>query len=766
MRHAHSCMVSLAVAIALIVAASSARAVCAPWQTTFIAGPTSSAGAAPADLVARDIDGDGVLDLVVAHSLASGSDPSGISVLHGNGNGTFTRINAVPVTRRPFGLVLEDFDRDGHLDLAVSRVDTTVVNTYRGDGAGGFTLLQILPMGYNPRRIAAGDFNHDGVADLVAADSAGYIGLLTVRLGVGDGTFGPAVTYRLGTFSDDVAIGDVNQDGHLDLVATEHSGHSIALLLGRGDGTFQNRTRVALPAVEPACITVRDGNGDGRLDLWIGMQGTAGVWFMAGHGDGSFEAATQVAPGSVGQIVVDDFDAEYSGGPEFAYTQPLSYMLQIRSTLATTPIVTIGSTATGPFPTGLAIGDFNGDDLTDFVISNNGGATVSTALGSCGPRDAYSNDLTVHDVPNDEGGKVALTWTRHLLDGGGMSSPVRFYGVSAYGADKKWHGIAAVPGTGASSYSYIANTTQDSVGSQNPLSYYCITASWVGGHSTSPAVGGYSVDNLAPPAPENLTAFAEAGVTIVDWTPSAAPDVAYYNVYASLPGGAPQLDSAPITSVPGPPYTYPLDAARLFQVAAVDIHGNMGPMAATTTTYPTPVDASLASWRATPTGVELEWLVDARGVTSATLERGDGDATWTVVASGTPDPNGRLVLADDAVAPGSSVLYRLAFTTSEGTFHSTPATILVPALALALEGARPNPARGATLALAFTLRTGASASLELYDVAGRRVLAREVGAFGPGRHVLDLRDAHLAGGVYLARLTQGGEQRQARLVVL
>ncbi len=136
------------------------------------------------------------------------------------------------------------------------------------------------------------------------------------------------------------------------------------------------------------------------------------------------------------------------------------------------------------------------------------------------------------------------------------------------------------------------------------------------------------------------------------------------------------------------------------------------------------------------------------------------------VAAGDLDHDGRLVLADDGVAPGTTALYRLAFTTSEGTFHSTPSTIAVPALALSLEGARPNPAPAAKLALAFSLRTSASATLELYDVTGRRVVAREVGALGPGRHVLDLADQHLLGGVYLARLTQGGEQRQARIVVL
>ena len=88
-------------------------------------------------------------------------------------------------------------------------------------------------------------------------------------------------------------------------------------------------------------------------------------------------------------------------------------------------------------------------------------------------------------------------------------------------------------------------------------------------------------------------------------------------------------------------------------------------------------------------------------------------------------------------------------------------------LAFVLEGARPNPARADRLVVAFVLPVGAPARLELFDMSGRRVAARDVGALGPGRHSVDLAGgARVAPGLYFVRLTQGVNVRSARVAVL
>ena len=87
--------------------------------------------------------------------------------------------------------------------------------------------------------------------------------------------------------------------------------------------------------------------------------------------------------------------------------------------------------------------------------------------------------------------------------------------------------------------------------------------------------------------------------------------------------------------------------------------------------------------------------------------------------------------------------------------------------AFELEGVRPNPSRGERLTVSFVLPSGEPARLELMDVSGRRVVGREVGALGAGRHVLDLAgEGRLPPGLYLVRIAQGANARTARVIVL
>jgi hypothetical protein len=90
-----------------------------------------------------------------------------------------------------------------------------------------------------------------------------------------------------------------------------------------------------------------------------------------------------------------------------------------------------------------------------------------------------------------------------------------------------------------------------------------------------------------------------------------------------------------------------------------------------------------------------------------------------------------------------------------------------PAVAFALDGTRPNPAIGGRLMVHFALATGEAATLELLDVAGRRVTGRTVGTLGAGRHSIDLGEGRrLKPGLYFVRLTQGANQRIVRTTLL
>ena len=126
------------------------------------------------------------------------------------------------------------------------------------------------------------------------------------------------------------------------------------------------------------------------------------------------------------------------------------------------------------------------------------------------------------------------------------------------------------------------------------------------------------------------------------------------------------------------------------------------------------------------------------------------------------DGDGRITYDDRDIGPGLRYAYRVSL--NGGSFGET--WVDVPrASALALEGARPNPADPA-FAIAFSLADDSPARLELVDLQGRRVFSREVGVLGAGEHVLSLRDAGpKRAGVYLLRLTQHSRAITKRVVV-
>jgi hypothetical protein len=170
---------------------------------------------------------------------------------------------------------------------------------------------------------------------------------------------------------------------------------------------------------------------------------------------------------------------------------------------------------------------------------------------------------------------------------------------------------------------------------------------------------------------------------------------------------------------------------------------------------------SLVSAHATPTEVRIRWSI-AHG-TRADVERREHEGVWNVRAILAVDGRGQIAFTDTEVTPGEHYEYRLAF--ADGTYGGATAVEVPLTLTLALAGARPNPSHGALL-VAFTLPDAASARLELFDLSGRRVAAREVGANGAGEHVMRLNDGMLAPGLYWAALTQGNRSLRTKIVVV
>lgn len=176
----------------------------------------------------------------------------------------------------------------------------------------------------------------------------------------------------------------------------------------------------------------------------------------------------------------------------------------------------------------------------------------------------------------------------------------------------------------------------------------------------------------------------------------------------------------------------------------------------------TPTLASLVSANAQADRVELEWRADAPGLVG--IERRTEEEGWERRAQRYPDGAGRVVWVDEQVEPGRTYGYRLGLGDGGGAPYTSESWVTTPlATRLALAGFTPNPGVGRQVA--FSLATFERASIEVLDLAGRRVLARDVTSLGPGSHELAL-EQRLAPGLYLLRLRQGDREVRARSVVI
>jgi len=178
----------------------------------------------------------------------------------------------------------------------------------------------------------------------------------------------------------------------------------------------------------------------------------------------------------------------------------------------------------------------------------------------------------------------------------------------------------------------------------------------------------------------------------------------------------------------------------------------------------TAVTLSLASVTADRDRVSLTWQVTADGPATITAYRRTATEGWTALAVLVPDGTGFVRYEDRDVQPGGRYGYRLGtIQDGEESFGGETWVTVPVGPSFALEGARPNPASGAFW-VSFSLTSSEPATLELLDVQGRRVRSRDVGALGPGTHVIRFDEGMAPpAGVYVMRLVQGGRTVTSRV---
>lgn len=276
-------------------------------------------------LVAADLRGTGVLDLVVTNSLNSE-----LEVLLGNGDGTFEPPVSYPTVAKPFYIEAGDFTNNGHMGIVALTYGTNkcaclVVLPGNGDGTLGSPIFT-YGVG-DTTALAAGRFTASPNLDVAVADEPGF----SVYLGRGNGTFELGTAYPISSPPGSIATASFRNNRMLDLAVSLPFGGGIAIYLGNGDGTFNEGETVPAAFATPAIPG--DINGDSYPDL-VALTGYPNTYLTTylGNGDGTFQAGVNYP---------------LSGGPS-----------------------------------NIAVGDFNGDRLGDVAVANSSANTVTSLLNT------------------------------------------------------------------------------------------------------------------------------------------------------------------------------------------------------------------------------------------------------------------------------------------------------------------------------------------------------------------------------------------------
>lgn len=391
-----------------------------------------------AGVAAADINGDGILDLIVTGYPKVNSNVDAVNVLLGKGDGTFgTPISTpMPLASNISGnIAVADFNGDGKLDVATAGGWTGVTvflgngtgkfpatatygtiqlgeysNVLAGDynqdgkpdlvsvgyiftgeafsilannGDGTFVSGKDYPAGTYPQAVVAGDFNGDGKLDLAITTMNQNVPSIGLYGGTGAGTFAAPKFYPVGSANSNpigMVTGDFNRDGRLDLAVADNNDNVVSILLGVGNGTF---TQTTYPTgLSPQTIVTADLNNDGNLDLVIGDGGDTNITVLLGQGDGTFGAPITWSTG-VGQqlpyITVADFNGD--GLPDIATDVGGLVEVGLGNGDGTFQPPVVVQTVFDSNPYGIAAADLRGNGMQDLIVSGTSGFYVYPGNG-------------------------------------------------------------------------------------------------------------------------------------------------------------------------------------------------------------------------------------------------------------------------------------------------------------------------------------------------------------------------------------------------
>jgi hypothetical protein len=341
----------------------SVRVVSVQSTLTFGGGDVYATAPGCFDVLVADLNGDQRPEI-----LSALANPASIHVLANDGTGHFP-------TRTTLGgghaiaLAVLDADHDGDLDLLSANYSEGTVSYRRGQAGNGFAPAVDYAMGSATRDVAVADFDGDGEPDFATASA----GTVWFRRGLGNGTFGPAISVPCGNALKGIAAGDLAGDARPDLIVIDAQQGNASILRNDGGMAF-----TILPALDtgaaPSDVAVGDVDLDGRIDVVVATENSR-VDVFRNSGGGAWAPKVQSAIGQLAQSVeLADFDGD--GRPDVLTSSYNSGLVQIFRVGPSLQLLPLASRESQVGVRDATAADLNGDGKLDFVSGDDLAGTV------------------------------------------------------------------------------------------------------------------------------------------------------------------------------------------------------------------------------------------------------------------------------------------------------------------------------------------------------------------------------------------------------